>query len=460
MTTRAQVRWAGPLLAASMLLGAGRAQAQPPGQDTAAKDEPDVSAAGLPPKIEWRFNFDATWGTFGFANSLYQNPHEGVPENLSDQWFEGSMKPALSGNYTFSGTSQMYGKLSAVGERTYGAAPSLVGSDFSSFQVEDLAIGWRSGKSLPSLGENAVDFVVGRVPFTIGHGMLLLDGAAEGGSRGGYWTNARKAFQFATVGRFKPGHLTLEGFYLDKDELPEHDTGTRLWGANGEYAFGEHSTVGATYMKFFAHQDVDAARDELNVFNARAYLAPISSFPDLTVDFEYAAERNGDLRHSNAWTAQGAYELGAVSWKPKFSYRYASFEGDDPATKQNEAFDPLLPGFSDWGSWWQGEIAGEYLVSNSNLISHQFRAHVAPSDAVGAGLIFYKFLLDQPRTYAPGVTASDLMFEMDAYTDWKINKNFTASLVGAFGDPQTAAQQAFNRTQDFAYGMVFIAYAY
>jgi len=448
------------LLAMTLLLSATSARAQPPGQDAPPKDEPDINAAGLPPKVEWKFNFDATWGTFGFANSLYQNPHEGVPENLSDQWFEGSMKPALFGSYTFAGTSQIYGKLSAVGERTYGEAPSLVGSDFSSFQVEDMAIGWRSGKSLPSLGENAVEFTAGRVPYTIGHGMLLWDGAAEGGTRGGYWTNARKAFQFATIGRFKPGHLKLEGFYLDKDELPEHDTGTRLWGTNGEYAFGEHSTVGLTYMKFFANQNVDAARDGLDVFNARAYTAPIPTVPDLTVDFEYAAERNGDLRHSNAWNILGGYELSAVTWKPKLSYRYAWFQGDDPATRQNEAFDPLLPGFSDWGSWWQGEIAGEYFVSNSNLISHQVRAHVAPTDAVGAGLIFYKFLLDQPRTYSPRVTASDLMFEMDFYTDWKINKNFTASFVGAFGDPQTAAEQAFNRTKNFAYGMVFIAYSY
>ena len=50
----------------------------------------------------------------------------------------------------------------------------------------------------------------------------------------------------------------------------------------------------------------------------------------------------------------------------------------------NEAFDPLFLGFYDWGTWWQGEIAGEYFLSNSNLISHQVRAHVAPTEPVGA----------------------------------------------------------------------------
>jgi hypothetical protein len=31
-------------------------------------------------------------------------------------------------------------------------------------------------------------------------------------------------------------------------------------------------------------------------------------------------------------------------------YRYAFFEGDDPATPTDENFDMLLPGFYDWGT--------------------------------------------------------------------------------------------------------------
>jgi hypothetical protein len=159
---------------------------------------------GLPSRITWKFNFDAGWGTFGFANSLYNNPKEPVEENLSDQWFEGYIKPAVSGDYTFSGGSQLYGKASVVGERTYGAVPDQFGEDVSSFGPEDAYIGWRSGTSL-GMGENGLDFSVGRSQFRLGHGFLLWDGAAEGGSRGGFWTNARKAFAFATIARVKPG---------------------------------------------------------------------------------------------------------------------------------------------------------------------------------------------------------------------------------------------------------------
>jgi hypothetical protein len=79
---------------------------------------------------------------------------------------------------------------------------------------------------------------------------------------------------------------------------------------------------------------------------------------------------------------------------------------------------------------------------------------------VGGGLLIFKFLLDQPETFAPGVTASSLAFETDLYVDWKINDNFTASVVAAFANPQTAARQAFDRTKNFGYGMVFLAYSY
>jgi len=429
---------------------------QPP--DAPGPETPEERSPGLPPHVEWTFHFNAGWGSFGFANSYFNNPKGAEPENLSDQWFEGFVKPSLSGTYKLASSSEFYGKVSVVGERTYGSAPELYGPDVSSFSPDDAYVGWQSGNSVGS-SENLIDVSAGRLPFQLGHGMLLYDGAAEGGSRGGYWTNARKAFAFGALGRVKPGPHKIELFYLDKDDLNENDTGTRLWGANYELT-GKQTTVGLTYMHFWAHQDVKPGRDGLDVFDVRADSAPIPDVPDLSFQFEYAAERNGDVLHSNAWNLLGAYEFSTLPWKPKLSYRYASFEGDKPNTTANEAFDPLLPGFSDWGSWWQGEIAGEYFLSNSNLLSHQFRAHVTPNDKIGGGLIFYDFRIDQPGSYGPTVTDDHAAFEGDLYVDWKATKNVIVSVVGAFADPGTAVQQLTGRTKVFTYGMLYVAYSY
>ena len=322
-----------------------------------------------------------------------------------------------------------------------------------------LYIGWRSGKSLGDLGENVLDFTVGRTQYKLGHGMVLYDGAADGGSRGGYWTGARKAFEFAAIGRFKPGNHTLEAFYLDKDDIPEADSDSKLWGVNYEYAIGEDTTLGATYMKWSADADEAPQRDGLDVYNLRAYTAPFPNLKALSFEAEYVQEDNGDALDSTAWNALAAYQFD-TAWQPKLSYRYAIFEGDDPATAKNEGFDGLLTGFYDWGTWWQGEIAGEYFVSNSNLISHQLRVHTKPNDAISTGLIFYDFLLDHPASLGPLVTSDDVGYELDWYMDWTLNDNFIVSFVAAVAEPGDAIEQSSGRTDTFWYGMIFVAYSF
>jgi hypothetical protein len=198
----------------------------------------------------------------------------------------------------------------------------------------------------------------------------------------------------------------------------------------------------------------------MDVYDARAFIAPLRALPDLSFELEYAQEENGDLLSSSGWTVQVAYRLSKVGWTPRLSYRYALFEGDDPSTSKSEAFDPLFLGFYDWGTWWQGEIAGEYFLSNSNLISHQVRLHLEPSESVSGGLIAYDFRVDQLASFAPGVTSDDLGVEFDGYVDWKINGNFTASFLLAYAEPHKAIEQGFGRTDAFTYGMVYLAYAF
>ncbi len=425
------------------------------GQAEAQARRPEARPTGLPKKLTWTFNLDAGLGAFGFANSLYADVRPDPSGDLSDNWVESFVRPAISGTAR-AGKGEFFAKLSAVGERTYAAPPPLVGEEASSFKVEDLHIGWRSGTAL-SIGENALEFTVGRARYTIGHGLLLWDGGGEGGSRGGFWSNARKAWEFTGLARFNAKRNTLEAFYLDRDEIPEGETGTKVWGGNYERTVGSATTLGASYLHFMADSS-RPARDGMNVFNLRAYTAPLRKLPGLSFEAEYAREDNGDLIKSTAWNLLGAYELSKVSWKPKISYRYAFFQGDDPATTTvNEAFDMLIPGFYDWGTWWQGEIGGEYFLSNSNLISHQVRVHVKPSESVSAGLFGYVFKLDQLPT---GVTSKDLATEFDAYADWSVNSNFIVSFIAALADPQQGAEQGYGRTSTFTYGMIYIAYAY
>jgi len=431
------------------LLGSALAHAED------AKEESKKGAiSGLPENVELNLTFSAGWGFFGFANSLYANSHDEVQQDLSDNWMEGFVKGGFDGKFKLSNGSEIYGALTGAGERTYNAPPPVVGGEASSFELEDAYVGWRSGTSL-GLGENALDFKAGRTQYQIGHGMLIWDGASEGGSRGGFWSNARKAYEFAAVGSVNAGPTKIQGFYLDRDELPENDSDSKTYGLNFEYSWNEDNTLGATYMKWSAN-DLRPSRDGMDVINLRAFLTPIPSLKALSFNFEYAKEDNGDLIDSDAWNAEVGWQL-ETAWKPKISYRYAVFEGDDPDTTANEAFDGLWTGFYDWGTWWQGEIAGEYFASNSNLITNQLRVHTKPTDSIGTGLMFLDFKSEQD---VPGVTSKDLATELDWYADWTVNDNFTLSFVAAFASPGKAVEEVFDRNEDFWYGMVYVAYTY
>jgi hypothetical protein len=444
-----------------MCLTTGAAVAQtaavpPPPTATSSTDQ----LARHPRRLTWAFHLDASWGAFGFADTLFAGAEPGTAPEVRDRWFEGLLKPGVSLDYSLPGESVIFGKLSGVGERTYGSLPAEYGLSVASFDVEDLAVGWRSGTALAGLKEDALEFTVGRTPFTIGQGFLVWDGATDGGTRGGFWTNGRKNWQMAAIGRFSPNVHTVEAFYLEKNELPDERAHAALSGVNYEWAPREGTTVGATYLRVRAAEDVAPDRAGMNVVNLRAFTAPLKPVPDLAFEFEYARERNGDAFQSNAWTLKTAYALSAIPWQPTLSYRYAWFQGDDPATARREGYDPLFLGFADWGTWWQGEIAGEYFIENSNLASHQVRLHLDPTASLGTGLLYYRFRLDQPASHGPGVTARDLASEVDWYMDWTITPRLTLSAIAAFADPGPAAEQASGRTRNLAYGMCYVSVSF
>ena len=221
-----------------------------------------------------------------------------------------------------SGDAQIYGKVSASGRAHLQRAAHAGRRRRLLVRRRGPVSRLAFRQSLGDLGENALDFTVGRTQYKLGHGMLLWDGASEGGSRGGYWTGARKAFEFAAIGRFKPGTHTFEAFYLDRDELPDADSDSKLWGCNYEYAFGEDTTLGATYMKWSADPAVAPQRDGLDVYNCAPSRRRSRASRGCPSKREYAQEDNGDALDSTAWNLLVAYQLD-IDWKPKISYRYA-----------------------------------------------------------------------------------------------------------------------------------------
>ena len=110
-------------------------------------------------------------------------------------------------------------------------------------------------------------------------------------------------------------------------------------------------------MKWFAHADAKPGETVSTSTISAPSCRPFPTSRTSRLKPSTRASRTVTRSIRTAGISQGAYQLSGVSWKPKISYRYAFFEGDDVTTPQNEAFDPLFLGFYDWGTWWQGEIS-------------------------------------------------------------------------------------------------------
>jgi hypothetical protein len=82
----------------------------------------------------------------------------------------------------------------------------------------------------------------------------------------------------------------------------------------------------------------------------------------------------------------------ALAWSPWIAYRYADFDGDNPDTATDERFREIAYGYTDYGSWFQGEISGNYPLANGNLQSHLFRVKAQPSEELTLNLCITTFV--------------------------------------------------------------------
>jgi hypothetical protein len=184
--------------------------------------------------------------------------------------------------------------------------------------------------------------------------------------------------------------------------------------------------------------DIDT-RDGMNVVDLRADARPSTALPGLRLAGEFAYEKNGDDLEAHGWFGELGYAATDLPWSPYLSYRYAFFSGGENASGKSKNFDPLFYDGPDWGTWTQGEILGEWVLSNSNLISHTVRLNAYPTDNLTLTALYYYFLLDDPG--AAGVEDHDFAHEVDLAADYVVNRNLSVGVVAAVSVPEDAAKQ-------------------
>jgi hypothetical protein len=405
-----------------------------------------------------KLTFNADLAVVGFlSNNSWFGQSESFLGDDTDNWLEMGFEPQLALE-TPLGKGTFFGKLSAVYTNTFGddASGLTIGLDGThDWTLEQGNIGWKINDLFPGLEDDVFSITIGNQDYLIGTGLLIADGSGDGAERGGWYLGMRKVFKNSAIVRLASKELLAEAFYLE-NQPREGGIEGNVAGGNLEYHFGDKLSLGGTYL--LADANIPGI-DALDVYSGRVNWMPLTG---LSLSGEYVYQKSDQIQADGGY-AQAAYEAKDLSWSPVFSYRYARFTGDKPDTARNEGFRPIAYGYTDYGSWYQGEITGNYPLGNSNLISHLLRANMKPSEKVTLNLMYYNFSLDQPSALAGGVgpvTSKDWGDEVDFIVDWQATEKIYVIGVAGVLFPGKAAEQWVGGNDNWLLGMLYASYAF
>src|SRR5215472_12007379 len=370
--------------------------------------------------------------------------------------------------------------------------------------LEDAVIGWHSGNLFgDSLGEDAIEISGGRQSFVLGDAFLIGTGVANGFGRAALYLQPRASFDNVALLRLnlepirarffnlenRVNQDLMRGFDQPKSQFFGLDIGLFGTGeaepspakAGEKQAPKAAQAVQTTRVKkevpdlwlagfeFFHFYDADSTpetfsfpsggtapalsifgnRNGLNVYSG--YLAgSLFEFDrNVLLYSQFALERNDavDRRVKAAgWYVEPGYKFSMLPWSPQLDLRYAHFSGDpNPNDRLKQSYDPLFTtgGSRGFGSWFLGEIFGQYISANSNLNLGMVHLKISPLDTLDAGILYYNFQFDQPAQFdKPLITSKNAAQEVDFYSVWSATEWLTITGVLAFAVPGAGLKQA------------------
>jgi hypothetical protein len=290
----------------------------------------------------------------------------------------------------------------------------------------------------------------------------LNDGFLISRSSGGYnrdewgasYLGPRSAFEQTFFAKLRLSDFSVEAFVLDPQENYDSDSGTEYRGVNVQYLNHPGIEVGAAYYevpessgRYTLPDGSRAPREGLRTANLRVASKRLAGVEGLECEAEVARQTHDSFdMEADAWYVSLGYQLETLSWRPVLTYRYAFFEGDDPATTVYERFDAPLSGGTD--RWVQGKVFRR-AIGNSNLVSHRLRLFLAPTQKLGITSNYFYLWADELNNRGgarPLQELADRSYgqELDISVRWGVSKQlFLLGLVG-ITDPGPALDLALD----------------
>lgn len=354
-------------------------------------------------QLRVKFGVSGVAQASGVLGSWWNLSEQYAPDsnyNTDRAWGELWIKPGLTADFSASESIALYSGLSYVGSGNVGLDVFEEGNR-GVYSIEDAYLGTRLGASPEDL---QLDVSYGRQQYKIGSGMLISVGAMNGFERGATTSFARRAWEEAGLVKLKRGALSLEGFYLNPNELRSADSFTRLAGTKLETELGQDQYLGVAYMNVFESQYpyvkapiqlLPDGREGLNTMHSYARWKPLpQQWSGFYVAGDYAHQWNEKIdMSSNAFSGEIGNQFVQLPRKPKLVYAFRSFQGDDPSTVTYEKFDPLF--YEGSPPLWASGSNGSFSFLNSNVQLHRLQFSVNLSERDTFSFYYWHLRADQ-----------------------------------------------------------------
>ena len=250
-----------------------------------------------------------------------------------------------------------------------------------------------------------IDVSFGPQQFSVGDALLIGDGVLDCGSGSGcggvntgeFFIGSHKAFTETGIVRVNqvPGveDVRADIFWLKGGSDTFKGGDTQVWGVNVEYVVPEEGlgilsagTLGLMYVAVTDAGLIDR-RDGRRFYDFRLEALTFAALPNTKFYGEVILDDGtNDIDPGQSfdyegysWYAEIEHNLQDVPWSPVLGYRYYISSGDDLGSPENEEHDALFYTFKrGWGTWFQGEYAGEWVDNNRNQRSQMVKLVVSP----------------------------------------------------------------------------------
>lgn len=376
-------------------------------------------------------------------------------------WGETYLEPGVAG-ITQLGRSKIYafGALSAM--VTARNAADIYSSGSAAYIDFERLYGGLLFTGLGKSKQGAIQLSYGRQFFQLNDGFLIskYSGSANAGKRGSVYLNARTTFQKAGLLRINARRWSLEGFYLEPEELfKDKQSNIGYAGANIGYNDNKHFDVSIAYLNRVSGTGNyitpfgEIPRKGLSVFNPKVWITNIGG-TGLFFKSEYAYEAHTDHRmRANAWYAGVGIDMKKWSYRPMLYYRYAFMQGDKGSDNRYTRFDPILTG--GLGDWVQGIIMRKMLGSG-NIITHRLQYKMFPSQSLELSFDYFHLQADAYSNLGGPAPLSELKSKHlgDEFTftgRYFINNHFMLLGVVSYAHPGSGIRKAFTEpTKDWS----------